>query len=247
MYYGEIMRVKPFVPEKLPLKKLDWELFLPKLGKAHALLARFDERVRFSKKLIDREVQAQKGTDKERQNYRRALGEIFKKEPISFALMYKLHSLLKKDIAAPWNLPIGRFRDRQNWIGPEGENIEKAYFLPPRAKDVPKFMHNLKHYLHTKDQDPLVQLAIFFAQLLIIHPFMDGNGRVGRILIPAFLQEKKLISSPRFFMSAYFKEHRLVYFEKLFCITLEKDWEGWIDFFLQGIIDTAMAALERTK
>jgi Fic family protein len=232
--------MKPYTPDRLPIKNLDWEAFLPKLGTAHALLARYDEKIPLSEKLIVKEAHSQGTLQIEKQNYQKALREIRKGAPISFALMYKLHRILKKDISVSWNLPIGKFRDRQNWIGKEGCTIEEAYFLPPEAKHLSKCMKELKNYLHIKEKDPLVQLAVFFAQLLIIHPFMDGNGRIGRILIPAFLHEKKLISSPKFFMSSYFKKRRLAYFEKLFTITSEKDWEGWIDFFLQGIIETSL-------
>ena len=231
--------MKPCIPEPLPLKNLNWESFLPKLGKAHALLARFDEKIPLTKQLIEDEAQIEK------QNHLYALREILKGPSISFALMCKLHKILKKDIATPWNLPFGKFRNRQNWIGKEGCTIDKAYFVPPDPKAIPKYMKELKNYLSFKEKDPLVQLAIFFAQFLIIHPFMDGNGRVGRILIPLFLHQKKLISSPKFFMDAYIKKHRTVYFEKLFAITLKNDWEGWIDFFLTGIIETSMAALKQ--
>jgi Fic family protein len=236
---------KPYVPDALPILDLDWEAFLPKLGIAHALLARYDERIPLSQKLIESPAISRRQIEK--QNYEKALREMLKRAPISFALMRKLHQILKKDVAEPWNYPIGKFRDRQNWIGEQGCRVEEAYFLPPEAKDVPKHMLALKKYLHTTDKDPLVQLAIFFAQFLAIHPFMDGNGRVARILIPAFLHQKKLLSAPKFFINDYFKKHRLAYFERLFAITQQKDWEGWIDFFLTGIIKTSEAALSRGR
>jgi Fic family protein len=211
------MHLKPCTPEKLPTRKLKWEAFLPKLGLAHALLARYDEKISPSEK---------------KQNYSQAQHVIFRKKKISFALMCQLHRIVKED-------PTSKFRTKQNWIGKEGCTIEQAYFLPPKPTSVPKLMKELKNYLHAKEKDPLVQLAIFFAQLLIIHPFMDGNGRVARLLIPLFLYEKKLTSSVKFFMDSYFKKHRTAYFEKLFAITTDGDWEGWIDFFLKGVIDTA--------
>ena len=98
-------------------------------------------------------------------------------------------------------------------------------------------MRKLNAYVNKKEKDPLVQLAIYFAQLLIIHPFMDGNGRLARSLVPIFLYKKGLISTPRFYLSAYFKRHRLEYFKRLYMISKKKDWEGWIRFFLQGIIE----------
>lgn len=97
-------------------------------------------------------------------------------------------------------------------------------------------MENLLQYMRKQEADPLVQLAIAFAQLLIIHPFMDGNGRVGRVMIPLFTYKKGVTSKPILHLSRYFKKHRLAYFEKLFAITTNKMWEEWIRFFLKGVI-----------
>lgn len=108
-------------------------------------------------------------------------------------------------------------------------------------------MDNLIKYAHQREKDPLVQLAIFFAQLLIIHPFMDGNGRVARICIPLFLYKKKLIAAPIFYMSPYFKRHRLSYFTKLYEISDEDKWEEWIEFFLKGIVEQGKKNIRTAK
>ena len=172
-------------------------------------------------------------------NYEKAWKEassLAKKAPISLNLIKKMHTVMRGRSNRP-SPHLGKFRSLQNWIGPEGGKIEEAYFFPPKPTHVAAFMENLMHYLRETKQDKLIQLALFFAQLLIIHPFMDGNGRVARLLIPLFLYKKKILSQPLFFMSGYFMTHRVRYFQKLYDISAEKDWEGWIRFFLIGIIE----------
>jgi len=152
--------------------------------------------------------------------------------PLNSYFLCKIHALVKRD--APNPAEIGCFRKRQNWIGAQGCPIEEAYFFPPKARFVPKYIKEWAVY-QNKRNEPLVQLAILFAQLLIIHPFMDGNGRVARIHIPAFLYKKKLLSQPFLFMSPYFEAHQIQYFQKLFNLSEESDWESWILYFLKGI------------
>jgi len=169
-----------------------------------------------------------------------------KKPPrISFALLCTLHRKLVK--TAKKKGDIGHFRKRQNWIGPENEGIEKAHYLPPKASQIPRHMKNLSHYLHSKEKDPLVQTAIWMAQFLSIHPFMNGNGRVARAMIPIILCYKKLLPAPHFNVEPYFKKYRQAYFEKLFAITQNQEWEEWIRFFLKGIIYTGKRVQRRTR
>ena len=97
-------------------------------------------------------------------------------------------------------------------------------------------MQDLLRYCRRREKDPLLHLALIFAQLLIIHPFMDGNGRVARILIPLFLYRKKVLPLPLFFMSRYFRRHRLSYFQNLYKTTEENQWESWIVFFMKGVV-----------
>ncbi|MBP7074048.1 MAG: Fic family protein [Rhabdochlamydiaceae bacterium] len=198
-------------PKKLPLKDLEWDAFQDLLWKAHGELGRWDQALRESSRVRK------------------------KKQPLTLALFCKLH---RKILLEAKNIKeAGKFRTRQNWIGPEGCSCEEGYFFPPNFKQVPRYMQNLKQYINSKEKDPLVQLAIFFAQLLIIHPFMDGNGRLARLLIPIILHKKEVLSSPIFEMDGYFKKNRGKYFEKLFQISSKNDWEGWIRFFLEGIIE----------
>ncbi len=154
------------------------------------------------------------------------------KKPLNTSFLCKLHAILKRD--APNPEEIGRLRKRQNWIGAQGCPIEEAYFFPPKARLVPKYLKEWASYQKMR-QEPLVQLALLFAQLLIIHPFMDGNGRVARDYIPCFLYKKKLLSKPFLFLSSYFQDHLLQYVQKLYDISESGDWESWILYFLKGI------------
>lgn len=172
------------------------------------------------------------------EDYRKALiwaCKEIKKRPLSKKMLCKIHKMVKR--SSQVKKEIGRFRTHQNWIGPIGCTIEEAYFYPPAANSVEKLMKKLFLFLKKKqDKEPLVQLALFFDQLLIIHPFMDGNGRVARILIPLFLYQQKVIPIPFFFMSRFLNQHRLQYFQNLYTTQETNRWEPWIAFFLKGII-----------
>jgi len=129
----------------------------------------------------------------------------------------------------------GHYRTKQNWLGPKGCKKEEAYFFPPPPQQVPRAMRHLLAYCQKKTRNPLVQIATAFAQLLIIHPFMDGNGRTARLFAPLFLFKKGVLPCPLLFMSRYLKDHRKTYFQKLFGITEKHHWEKWINFFLKGV------------
>jgi Fic family protein len=170
-------------------------------------------------------------------NYREALIWACKhaqNSSLTKELICTLHKKAKRETVAKADL--GVYRNRQNWIGPKGCKIEDAYFYPPAATEVKDLMQKLFNYAKKDENEPLLQLALIFAQFLIIHPFMDGNGRVARILIPLFLYQKKVTLLPLLFMSRYFLQHRLQYFSNLFRTTEENKWETWIAFFLEGII-----------
>ncbi|MBS0620258.1 MAG: Fic family protein [Verrucomicrobia bacterium] len=127
----------------------------------------------------------------------------------------------------------GVYRDRQNWIGPKGCSREEAYFFPPPASDIEAEMDKLISYGNQVEKEPLVQLALFFAKLLIIHPFMDGNGRLARAIVPYFLYSRGMLATPNLSVTSYFKKHRLRYFQNLYNITDDGNWESWIAFFLK--------------
>jgi len=149
-------------------------------------------------------------------------------------MLCAIHELVKK--GAPHYIQAGRYRTKQNWIGPEGCKKEQAFFFPPSPKTMRSAMQNLLQYCEKKEKDLLTQIAIIIAQFLIIHPFRDGNGRVARILIPLLLYQKKILPYPLLFFSRYLKDHRVKYFQNLFDITGKDKWEQWVQFFLKGII-----------
>lgn len=129
----------------------------------------------------------------------------------------------------------GEIRKEQVWIGPKGCSIEKAAYVPPEPLGLKLHLDNLIDFMNLSDQEFLVQAAIMHAQFEIIHPFCDGNGRTGRILIPLFLWRKGLISAPMFYISEFFDENRDQYVDNLRQITNDNNWERWILFFLQAV------------
>jgi Fic family protein len=143
------------------------------------------------------------------------------------------------------NKAPGEFRRIQNWIGRPGAGIEQATFLPPSPEMLLPALDAWEKYIHAEEKDPLVQLALVHAQFEIIHPFLDGNGRVGRLVIPLFLKEKGLLAQPHFYLSAYFEAHREQYYERLGAITAENDWQGWVVFFLNALAEQAGADSKR--
>jgi Fic family protein len=182
-------------------------------------------------------------------HYRTALlqgARKIKSHPFSGALILEMHGMIRKD-APVLKKDIGRWRDRQNWIGPEGCRKEEAYFFPPNLKVMHERIGNWLHYLNSSDLDPIIQMAIAFAQFLAIHPFMDANGRVIRALIPIFFYKKKVSSYPIVFLSSYFKRNRLKYFEKLYAVNSKNQWEEWIRFFLQAIIKECEANKKKVQ
>jgi Fic family protein len=239
------MEIEPCTPHPLPIKDLKWEKIISLIGEAREALGRYDETLkRISSKSLktlqwQECVSSLRGEPGEKTFHVHEGLEFAiqwaKKKPLNLQFLCQVHAIVKKDGSNP--KAIGRLRTKQNWIGPQGCSIDEGYFFPPKSQTVKRLMQALFRYLRGKEKDPLVQLAIFFAQLLIIHPFMDGNGRVARIFIPVWLWKKKLTSKPALFMSSYFAKNRLQYFRKLFYISEKDAWEDWITYFLKGVIE----------
>lgn len=182
-------------------------------------------------------------------NYRRAMNvavEEMKTRPLCINLVRHLHHIMLEN-ARGANRDPGEFRRVQNYIGPSGTSIEHASFVPPSPENVLPAMSTWEKYLHSDEKDPLVQLAVVKAQFELIHPFLDGNGRIGRILIPIFLYHKELLSSPMFYLSAYLERNRPIYYERLNAISREGDWNGWIHFFLSAVIEQAVQNSQKAK
>jgi Fic family protein len=154
--------------------------------------------------------------------------------PLSLNLIRRAHEVLL-DGARGGNRRPGAFRDRQVHIGPPGSTPSTATYLPPSATDLPELLHNLETYFHYEREDLLIQVSIIHAQFELIHPFFDGNGRIGRMLVPLFLYAKKAIATPSFFISAFLEENREEYFRALQRLSTDDDWQGWVRFFLSAI------------
>ena len=182
-------------------------------------------------------------------NYRRAMvlaSEALQERPLSLGLLTALHKELMDSVRGQDKEP-GQFRKTQNWIGPYGCTQETATFVPPRPLQLMDHLEAWQTYLSMDDFDPLAQAAIVHGQFEILHPFKDGNGRIGRLLIPLFLTSKGRLSSPMFYLSAYLEAHRPEYYARLAAITREGDWTGWIAFFLRAITEQAGANIERVR
>jgi Fic family protein len=174
-----------------------------------------------------------------------AMGQM-RNRPISLNMVRDIHRILLKDVRGK-RKGRGEFRRVQNWIGGSGVTIDAASYVPPPPERVMEFLDNWEKYVHYNERDWLVQLAIVHAQFEIIHPFLDGNGRVGRMLIPLFLYEKELLSSPVFYISAYLEHHRDTYYDRLFEVSNSQDWEGWIEFFLIAVFEQASSNTQQAR
>lgn len=183
-------------------------------------------------------------------NYRKAMSFAFdwlaEKRPINLNMLKQAHKILLTDVRGKNKTP-GEFRTTQNWIGSHGTNIGDARFVPPSPFIIQDYLENFEQYIVYDEIDPLVQLAIIHAQFEIIHPFNDGNGRVGRMLIPLFLFQKGMIASPMFYISEYLEENRKKYVNELLYITDNKNWDNWVIFFLEAIREQAKRNTQKTK
>ena len=162
--------------------------------------------------------------------------------PLSLRFIRELHSKLMLKARSTHNSYPGEFRTSQNWIG--GTRPDNATYVPPPVEDMNRALNDLEKFMHADDDYlPLVKAGLLHAQFETIHPFNDGNGRTGRMLITMFLWYKKLLEMPILYLSAYFKQHRDVYYQKLNNYH-NGDIVGWLDFFLDGIIETANSAIK---
>ena len=174
-------------------------------------------------------------------NYRKALqsGHHYLDErPITLSFVRELHKVLLDSVRGQDKTP-GEFRKEQNWIGSYGCTIEQGSFVPPNPLQLLDHLEAWQNYMASNDIDLLLQAAVVHAQFELLHPFKDGNGRIGRILIPLFLYQKKKLSQPMFYLSSYLEANREEYYVRLQNISREGDWNGWIAFFLQAITEQA--------
>ena len=164
--------------------------------------------------------------------------------PLSLRLTRELHALLMKGVRGD-SAAVGEFRDRQNWIGSPGCPIEEARFVPPPVEEMRVSLGLWEAYLHDRDSAPLlVQCALQHYQIEAIHPFIDGNGRLGRLLITLFLCERKALLHPLLYLSAYFERHKDQYYDRLYAVSERGDWKGWLRFFFEAVRVQSMDAVE---
>lgn len=174
-------------------------------------------------------------------NYRKAMlhaVDAMRNLPLSQRLIRDTHRVLLHGVRGENKTP-GEYRCISNWIGSSGCTMDTARFIPPGANLVPDLMSGWEKYLHGSAPDKLVQLAILHAEFEAIHPFLDGNGRIGRLLVPLFLVDKKLLSDPDFYISSYLEAHREEYYDRLLAVSRNGDWTGWCAFFLTALTEQA--------
>lgn len=182
-------------------------------------------------------------------NYRWAMAkalELLGDMPLCQRVIKEAHGVLLSGVRGQNRSP-GEYKRMQNWIGPQGHPIEEARFVPISPAELPEAMARWEKFIHADYQDRLVQLAILHAEFEALHPFLDGNGRLGRMLIPLFLAQTGLLSSPVFYISAYFERHREEYYERLLRVSSDNDWTGWAAYFLKSIEEQAEENSDKTR
>lgn len=196
------------------------------------------------------EFEAEKTRDiQEIRNYRKALilaREYLADRPLNLWLIQSMHEVLLDSVRGKDKTP-GKFRIDQNWLGFEGCQMEQATFVPPAPLQLRDHLEAFERYLASDDKDTLVQTAIAHAQFELLHPFKDGNGRIGRLLIPLFLYQKRVLSTPMFYISEYLESHRDLYYARLQAISREGDWMGWVEFFLDAVVEQAKGNTVRVR
>lgn len=186
---------------------------------------------------------------KEVLNYRAAMRtaeEKLEELPLSKRVICSAHSVLLSGVRGEGKSP-GEYRRIPNWIGPPGCTIDNATFVPIGADKLPGAMSAWEHYIHENAPDRLVQLAVLHAEFEAFHPFLDGNGRLGRMFVPLFLWQTNLISEPMFYISAWFESRRDDYYDRLLAVSRDDDWTGWCLFFLEATSAQAKENLKKTR
>jgi Fic family protein len=183
-------------------------------------------------------------------NYVRAMNYGLKRLPelpLSVRLIREIHAELLKGVRGSMLTP-GELRRSQNWIGPSGSNLMTAAFIPPPPEEVSPALSDLEEFLHVDTELPaLLQIGLAHVQFETIHPFLDGNGRVGRLLITFFLCEKGILHKPVLYLSHYFKKNRAEYYEHLQAVRDRGDWESWLIFFIKGVVEVSAQATETAR
>lgn len=159
--------------------------------------------------------------------------------PLCNLLIRETHAVLMEDVRGQEKNP-GEFRTSQNWIGGQGSTLKNARYIPPCPEDMAKAMSDLEKYINEEDDlNVLVRAALIHYQFETIHPFLDGNGRIGRLLITLFLMEKKVLSTPALYISYFLKKNRVEYYDRMTEVQLKGNYEQWVNFFLLALVESA--------
>jgi Fic family protein len=173
--------------------------------------------------------------------------ERLKTLPVSLRLIREIHKVLMEGVREE-HFPPGEFRRSQNWIGPPGSTLQNATLVPPPVEEMGQVLDALEKFIHTpSDIPPLVRAGLLHYQFEAIHPFLDGNGRVGRLFVILLLIEWKLLPQPLLYLSAFFEAHRLDYYDRLLAVSQRGEWENWLLFFLKGISSQSQDAMARVE
>ncbi len=172
--------------------------------------------------------------------------ERLKTLPLSLRLIREIHAKLLTGVRGSNRTP-GEFRTSQNWIGPNGCTLANATFVPPPVPEMQAALDNLEKFLHDDTLPLLIQCGLAHAQFETIHPFLDGNGRVGRLLITFLLCQKRALERPLLYLSHYLKQHRTAYYDRLMSVRNDGDWEGWLKFFIRGVHEVSREAADTAR
>ena len=164
--------------------------------------------------------------------------------PLCNRLLSETHAVLMEGVRGQEKYP-GEFRRSQNWIGGQGSSLKTARYIPPSPEDMEIAMSDLEKYINVEDgQDNLIRAALIHYQFETIHPFLDGNGRIGRLLITLYLMERKLLTSPALYISYFLKRNRVEYYDRMSEVRRSGNYEQWVRFFLQAVEECAQDAIE---
>lgn len=190
-----------------------------------------------------------RGDFEEISNYRAAVkiaeGSLVDR-PLSLSMIKSAHQRLMQGVRGRDKRP-GAFRQEQNFIGRRGDTIDRARFIPPNPLIMQSALEQWEVYLRSEAGDPVLQVALAHAQFEIIHPFMDGNGRLGRMLIPLLFYKRGVLTKPVFYLSEFLESNRDEYYDRLLAITDRGDWQSWLIFFTRAVVTQAEANIEKVR
>ena len=180
-------------------------------------------------------------------NYIKAMtyaSERMQELPLCNRLLRETHAVLMENVRGGEKDP-GEFRRSQNWIGPQGSTLKTAVYVPPNPEDMQSAMSEWEAFINSEDEiDPLIKVALIHYQFETIHPFLDGNGRIGRLIIPLFLKEKQLLTHPTLYISYFLKRNRIEYYDRMMEVRLKGNFEQWVQFFLKAVAESSQDAIQ---